>query len=306
MVYRNGNLERIHTPEGYVLTANSNSNNWQYIYHIKDYQGNVRVEAESGFISNNTGISPCTPRYLTDYYPLGMELTPKSGLSVPNPAPPNLYSGNELERTDIQLYDFHARQYDQQLGRFMTIDPLAALDYSVSPYVYCNGDPINYIDPLGLIRYWPEYGTYGPDEEVVVTAKSPDSKKKEEETSGGGSSGGGGGSVEDNFSIDNEWWLASAAREKAQRMEIEGFMKEQNLLEGDKSGLSDKVNLGSSVVVVLESLHPSCDKEALRVVKLMPKWTPGKQDGNPVLVYFTIPIRFKFPGERRMVFDPLF
>jgi len=48
-----------------------------------------------------------------------------------------------------------------------------------------------------------------------------------------------------------------------------------------------------SDVTVLRSLDPSCDKEAIRVVKSMPKWIPGKQNGNPVLVYYTLPVRFK-------------
>lgn len=34
------------------------------------------------------------------------------------------------------------------------------------------------------------------------------------------------------------------------------------------------------------------DKEALRVVKLMPKWIPGKQNGKPVKVKFMLPIKF--------------
>ena len=46
-------------------------------------------------------------------------------------------------------------------------------------------------------------------------------------------------------------------------------------------------------VTVMRSLDPSCDKEAIRVVKSMPKWIPGKQNGNPVLVYYTLPVRFK-------------
>ena len=35
------------------------------------------------------------------------------------------------------------------------------------------------------------------------------------------------------------------------------------------------------------------DKEAIRVVSAMPKWSPGKQQGIPVPVKFTIPISFK-------------
>ncbi|MCD7971167.1 MAG: TonB family protein [Candidatus Azobacteroides sp.] len=48
-----------------------------------------------------------------------------------------------------------------------------------------------------------------------------------------------------------------------------------------------------SNVKIIQSLHPSCDKEAERLIKNMPKWIPGKQNGNPVNVYFTVPIRFK-------------
>ncbi|GHT72664.1 cell envelope biogenesis protein TonB [Bacteroidia bacterium] len=46
-------------------------------------------------------------------------------------------------------------------------------------------------------------------------------------------------------------------------------------------------------VELLRSLDPSCDKEALRVVKKMPKWIPGKQNGNAVYVYYTLPVLFK-------------
>jgi protein TonB len=46
-------------------------------------------------------------------------------------------------------------------------------------------------------------------------------------------------------------------------------------------------------VVVIKGLDPSCDKEAMRVVKKMPKWLPGKQNGNAVPVYFSLPVTFK-------------
>lgn len=44
---------------------------------------------------------------------------------------------------------------------------------------------------------------------------------------------------------------------------------------------------------VKKSLYPSLDKEALRVVKSMPKWNPGKQDGKPVSCDIDLPIEFK-------------
>lgn len=44
---------------------------------------------------------------------------------------------------------------------------------------------------------------------------------------------------------------------------------------------------------ILRSLSPECDREALRVVNLMPNWTPGKQKGENVSVWYTLPIKFK-------------
>ncbi|MDR2948673.1 MAG: energy transducer TonB [Dysgonomonas sp.] len=46
-------------------------------------------------------------------------------------------------------------------------------------------------------------------------------------------------------------------------------------------------------VTVIRGIDPSCDKEAIRVVKSMPKWVPGKQNGLNVPVYFTLPIVFR-------------
>ncbi|GHV57355.1 cell envelope biogenesis protein TonB [Bacteroidia bacterium] len=44
---------------------------------------------------------------------------------------------------------------------------------------------------------------------------------------------------------------------------------------------------------VQRSLDPSCDKEALRVIKKMPKWVAGKQNGQAVSVYYTLPVLFR-------------
>lgn len=48
-----------------------------------------------------------------------------------------------------------------------------------------------------------------------------------------------------------------------------------------------------SQVEVIRGLNPACDKEAVRVVKMMPKWIPGKQNGRNVPVFFTLPIRYQ-------------
>lgn len=46
-------------------------------------------------------------------------------------------------------------------------------------------------------------------------------------------------------------------------------------------------------VQVLKSLDPNCDREAVRVVKSLPKFIPGRQQGKPVNVWFQLPVRFQ-------------
>ena len=55
------------------------------------------------------------------------------------------------------------------------------------------------------------------------------------------------------------------------------------------------VNKDGSIVdvTVARSVDPYLDKEAVRVVKMMPKWTPGKQRGKPVRVKYTLPVMFR-------------
>ena len=45
-------------------------------------------------------------------------------------------------------------------------------------------------------------------------------------------------------------------------------------------------------VQVVKSLESHCDKEAIRVVKSLPRFIPGKQQGRPVRVWFTLPVRY--------------
>lgn len=45
-------------------------------------------------------------------------------------------------------------------------------------------------------------------------------------------------------------------------------------------------------VQVVKSLESHCDAEAIRVIKSLPRFTPGKQQGKPVRVWFTLPVRY--------------
>ena len=72
--------------------------------------------------------------------------------------------------------------------------------------------------------------------------------------------------------------------EQAMKKGIQGRVAVSFIVEKDGS-ISD--------VKPILSVHPLLNKEAVRVVKSMPKWTPGKQNGKPVRVRFNIPVMFK-------------
>ncbi|WP_320979575.1 RHS repeat-associated core domain-containing protein [Bacteroides sp.] len=142
-IYENGVLVRLMTEVGYITMADTT-----YHYFIKDHQGNVRVVAdERGNVEE-----------VNDYYPFGGLMSTSSRRSVQ----PYKYNGKELEAAGgLNWYDYGARQYDPVLGRWNGIDPLCEDYYSETPYGYCGNDPINYIDPNGLMKvvYNPD-GTY--------------------------------------------------------------------------------------------------------------------------------------------------
>ncbi len=50
-------------------------------------------------------------------------------------------------------------------------------------------------------------------------------------------------------------------------------------------------------VKIVRSVDPELDAEAVRVIKTMPNFIPGRQDGKPVAVWYTIPISFKLQGK---------
>ena len=45
---------------------------------------------------------------------------------------------------------------------------------------------------------------------------------------------------------------------------------------------------------VVRGIGGGCDEEALRVVRAMPNWNPGKQKGKPVLVRYNVPVKFSY------------
>jgi TonB family protein len=70
---------------------------------------------------------------------------------------------------------------------------------------------------------------------------------------------------------------------KAKRDRIQGRVFVTFVVEKDGS---------ISNIKVLRGIGGGCDEEAVRVTRLMPKWIPGKHDGQPVRVQFNFPIKF--------------
>lgn len=46
---------------------------------------------------------------------------------------------------------------------------------------------------------------------------------------------------------------------------------------------------------VVRSVDPALDQEALRIIKGMPKWLPGKKNGRNARMNFSLPVLFKLP-----------
>jgi RHS repeat-associated protein len=65
--------------------------------------------------------------------------------------PPELGFAGEYTEADTGLVYLRARDYDPATGQFLTRDPLE--DVSGEPYTYADGDPVNRIDPLGLLGF---------------------------------------------------------------------------------------------------------------------------------------------------------
>lgn len=71
------------------------------------------------------------------------------------------FGGKEyMTEFGLDEYDYGARRHDPLLGHFSTPDPFAIMNPSISPWAFCNGDPINFIDPTGEMVIYNKSGEY--------------------------------------------------------------------------------------------------------------------------------------------------
>jgi RHS repeat-associated protein len=141
-VYTDNSLDFFFPDEG---KATRLDNLFRLDYAIKDHLGSIRVWFTD---LENDG----QPDMLQEnhYYPFGLEM---SGLMTTQTGPVDeyKYNGKELQpEHGLQWYDYGARFYDPQLGRWHTVDPLAEQSRRWSPYNYCMNNPIRFIDPDGM------------------------------------------------------------------------------------------------------------------------------------------------------------
>ena len=148
-IYENSKLSRLLFDGGFY-TFDSDSLNPECHYYFTDHLGSVRVVTDSQGNIEQTN----------NYYPYGGLMASSSCITNPSSSTaanqPNRYNGKELDRkNNLDWHDYDARYFAGH-GQWTSIDPLAEKYYDWSPYVYCVGNPMRFVDPDGR-EIWIHY-----------------------------------------------------------------------------------------------------------------------------------------------------
>ena len=141
LVTQDGMIDKFLFDGGYASASMTNPTtyNFSFYYYNRDHLGNNREVVDSAG----------TVMQITHYYPFGTPYADPSTILNAS-LQPYKYNGKELDRMHgLDTYDYGARQYAPILGRWDRMDPLCEKYYSISPYAYCGGNPVNRIDPDG-------------------------------------------------------------------------------------------------------------------------------------------------------------
>ena len=146
LVGKNGMPDKYLFAGGFASLRNSADGKSEIAFHYydQDHMGNNRavVSARTGAVEQ-----------ITNYYPFGMPYTDQTAV---NPDFQKYkYNGKELDKMHgLNTYDYGARQYYSIVPAWDRIDPMCEKYYNVSPYAYCEDNPINAIDHEGKFPYY--------------------------------------------------------------------------------------------------------------------------------------------------------
>jgi len=142
-------LERILTSYGSIISIGEDQSGNAILanYHfLKDYNKNVIAVID---LDNNYDYIQEKVKEENEYFPYGQKVV-HSWMPMDTTNRYRFGEKEEQKSFGINYVDFGARLYDPSISRWVSPDPLAVKDPSVSVYSYCSGDPINKIDQNGL------------------------------------------------------------------------------------------------------------------------------------------------------------
>jgi len=144
--YNKSNTAQQGSDSGYVLQFVPNSEGYfdfvknKYIYNYTDHLGNVRMN----YLNNGSGIEVLDE---SNYYPFGL-MHIRSSFSSGMLSYTYRYNGKELQRETGQ-YDYGARFYMPDIGRWGVLDNYSENYFPISPYSYVANNPAKFIDING-------------------------------------------------------------------------------------------------------------------------------------------------------------
>ena len=145
LTMRNGRIDKYLFDEGYCQAVKvpftPGQDSFTFYYYDRDHLGSVRQVIEAEGTDQGTVVQKMS------YYPSGLQFC---NSTTDSDVQPRRYNGKEYDKMHgLNTYDYGARQYNPVTARWDRMDPLCEKYYGVSPYAYCAGNPMNFIDPDG-------------------------------------------------------------------------------------------------------------------------------------------------------------